>query len=87
MNEISEKYVAKALEGYEANYKGITEHIETLQGQLQNFLFQQSEMREGIIEMRELLGLENEELDPSTEAAPTPLSLVNQELSEIEHGE
>ena len=87
MNEISEKYVAKALEGYEHNYNGITEAIGQMKGKLEELVFQQGEMQEGIIEMRELLGLEAEELDPSTEAAPTPLSLVNQELGEIEHGE
>lgn len=85
MNEISEKYVAKALEGYEQNYKGITEAIVSVQAQLETFLFQQGEMREGIVEMRELLGLELE--DSIAFDSPTPLTLVNQELGEIEHGE
>ena len=84
MNDISEKYVAKALEGYEQNYKGITEAIESVEQQLATFRFQQAEMQEGIIEMRELLGLEAEEFDPIPQA---PLTLVNQELGEIEHGE
>ena len=87
MNEISEKYVAKALEGYEQNYNGITEAIANVEQQLATFRFQQAEMQEGIIEMRELLGLEAEGFEPSTEATPTPLTLVNQELGEIEHGE
>ena len=69
MDKISEKYVAKALEGYEQNYKGISEAITNVEGQLENFIFQRDEMLEGITEMRELLGLEKEDL--ISEKAPT----------------
>lgn len=68
-----EKYVAKALEGYEANYNGITESIEKMTEQLESFKEHQSEMLAGIEEMRELLGLGTEA--PITEET-TPLTLV-----------
>lgn len=84
MDAMTEKYVAKALEGYEHNYNGITEAIGQVRAKLAELLSQQAEMEEGIIEMRELLGLEAEEFAPTPRA---PLTLVNQELGEIEHGE
>lgn len=83
MDKMSEKYVAKALEGYEHNYRGLTEAIGQVRTKLSELLSQQEEMQEGIIEMRVLLGLEAEEFEPSTE--PVPLALVSQELGEIEH--
>tara|TARA_R110000824_G_scaffold44937_3_gene130371 strand:- start:819 stop:1046 length:228 start_codon:yes stop_codon:yes gene_type:complete len=61
MSKVMEKYVAKALEGYEQNYKGISEAIEGMETQLIAYKDQKSEMLEGITEMKELLGLENEE--------------------------
>ena len=76
MDKISEKYVAKALEGYEQNYKGISEAITNVEGQLENFIFQRDEMLEGITEMRELLGLEKEDL--ISEEAPS-MTLVSEE--------
>ena len=71
-----EKYVAKALEGYEQNYKGISEAITNVEGQLENFIFQRDEMLEGITEMRELLGLESE--DAISEESPT-MTLVSED--------
>jgi hypothetical protein len=71
-----EKYVAKALEGYEQNYKGISEAITNVEGQLENFIFQRDEMLEGITEMRELLGLEKE--DAISEESPT-MTLVSED--------
>tara|TARA_R110000787_G_scaffold124408_2_gene235420 strand:+ start:476 stop:709 length:234 start_codon:yes stop_codon:yes gene_type:complete len=76
MDKISEKYVAKALEGYEQNYKGISEAITNVETQLETFIFQRDEMLEGITEMRELLGLEKE--DTITEESPT-MTLVSEE--------
>jgi chromosome segregation ATPase len=74
MSEIMEKYTAKALEGYEANYQSITEAIGNMETQLENYKDQQAEMLEGIKEMRGELGLSDEDL-PSEE---TPsLTLVN----------
>ena len=66
------KYVAKALEGFEQNYQGISQAIEQMEKQLENYKDQQVEMLEGIIEMKEILGLSDEIVD---EAFP-PLATV-----------
>jgi len=81
MNEIAEKYVAKALEGYEQNYKGISDAITQVETQLETFNRQRDEMKEGIDEMRELLGLEAEE---ELGGKPTSLSLVSEEHGSME---
>ena len=81
MNEIAEKYVAKALEGYEQNYKGISDAIIQVETQLETFNRQRDEMKEGIDEMRELLGLEEEE---ELGGNATPLSLVSEEHGSME---
>jgi len=75
MKKMTEKYIAKALEGYEANYGAISEAITGMEEQLQNYKDQQAEMKEGISEMKELLGLSDEEEDGSP--ASPPLTLVN----------
>jgi hypothetical protein len=61
MTKKLEKYVAKALEGYEQNYKGITDAIYKLEEQLKNYQEHQAEMLEGITEMKDILGLSDEE--------------------------
>jgi hypothetical protein len=81
MNEIAEKYVAKALEGYEQNYKGISDAIIQVETQLETFNRQRDEMKEGIDEMRELLGLEAEE---ELGGKATSLSLVSEEHGSME---
>ena len=72
MTKKLEKYVAKALEGYEQNYKGITDAISKLEEQLEAYKLSQAEMLEGITEMKDILGLSNEE-----ETTAPPLKLVN----------
>jgi hypothetical protein len=62
--EVMEKYVAKALEGYEQNYAGISEAIEKMEAQLAEYRGHQAEMLEGIREMREILGLGEEGEEP-----------------------
>jgi hypothetical protein len=74
MNDIAEKYVAKALEGYEQNYEGITEAIEKMETQLESYKEHQAEMAVGIKEMKDLLGLDEEE---AVGGKDTPLTLVN----------
>ena len=73
MTEKLEKYVAKALEGYEQNYTGITDAIDKMEQQLKDYKKHQAEMLEGITEMKDILGLSDEE---ETEAPP--LKLVNE---------
>jgi chromosome segregation ATPase len=60
MTDVMEKYVAKALEGYEQNYNGITEAIEQLQTQLADYKKKQQEMTDGIVEMKAALGIKDE---------------------------
>ena len=73
MENNMEKYVAKALEGYEQNYTGITEAIEKMESQLEAYREHQAEMVEGIDEMKELLGLDGE----TEETKEAGLKLVN----------
>jgi ribosome-associated translation inhibitor RaiA len=61
MSEVMEKYVAKALEGYEQNYTAVTNAIEQLEAQLEKYKEQQEEMSEGISEMKDELGLSDED--------------------------
>ena len=63
MSKVMEKYVAKALEGYESNHKAICEAIEQLGVQLEDFNGKKEEMEEGIAEMKEVLGLKEEGSD------------------------
>ena len=71
-----EKYVAKALEGYEQNYQGISEAIEQMETQLSAYKDQQADMLEGITEMKDILGLTDEEALGGN-AKPATLNLVN----------
>tara|TARA_Y100001972_G_C7435384_1_gene223841 strand:- start:61 stop:282 length:222 start_codon:yes stop_codon:yes gene_type:complete len=64
MENTMETYVAKALEGYEQNYAGISEAIEKMEGQLAQMREHKEEMSIGIKEMKELLGLEAEDEEP-----------------------
>jgi len=68
MNDIKEdvrnKYVSKALEGYEQNYQGVSEAITQINIKLKEFIQQRDEMAEGIREMKEILGLTEEEKFP-----------------------
>ncbi len=81
MEKITEKYIAKALEGYEANYGAISEAITGMETQLQNYKDQQTEMEEGISEMKSLLGLDAEDTFEE-ESSATPLTLVNEGIAE-----
>jgi hypothetical protein len=67
MNELMEKYVAKALEGYEANFKGVSDAISQMEANLETLRDQKEEMRVGIEEMKECLGLEEDASGESTE--------------------
>lgn len=64
MENTMETYVAKALEGYEQNHAGISEAIEKMEGQLVQMREHKAEMAVGIKEMKELLGLEEEDEQP-----------------------
>ena len=76
MNDVMEKYVAKALEGYEQNFQGISEAITQMESQLEAYKVQKIEMEEGIAEMKEVLGLDDEE---EVGGNATPLELVKED--------
>jgi len=73
MSDVMEKYVAKALEGYEQNFEGISEAITQMEAQLEAYKAQRVEMEDGIAEMKEVLGLDSEE---ELGGKATPLELV-----------
>ena len=76
MSDVMEKYVAKALEGYEQNFQGISEAITQMESQLEAYKAQKVEMEEGIAEMKEVLGLDDEE---EVGGNATPLELVKED--------
>jgi len=76
MSEVMEKYVAKALEGYEQNYKAISEAITQMELQLEKYREQRDEMQTGIVEMKGLLGLAEETEDHPKELSESDLKLV-----------
>ena len=61
MSKVMEKYVAKALEGYEQNHTAISAAITQLEEQLKDYKDKQKEMEESITEMKDVLGLADEE--------------------------
>ena len=85
MDEKMEKYVAAALEGYENNYAACLTALEQMRSQrdqideaIQQAEEAEEEMSLGIAEMKELLGLEDEEEGGST------LKLVTEDSDEEE---
>ena len=60
MDKKTEKYLAQLLEGYERNIEPLRQAIENLEGQLEGATKQKEEMETGIVDLKELLGLENE---------------------------
>jgi len=77
MSKVMEKYVAKALEGYEQNYEAISDAIVQLEVQLKDYKFQRKEMKEGITEMKDILGLELED-ELGGNAKPATLNLLKE---------
>jgi Glu-tRNA(Gln) amidotransferase subunit E-like FAD-binding protein len=68
MNEVTEKYLAKMLEGAEQGLAQMDMAQEQINGQLKAMIEQREEMVTAIEELRGLLGLEDEEaLDEITE--------------------
>ena len=60
MDEKTEKYLAQLLEGYERNIEPLQQGINQLETQLEGARKQQEEMETGIVDLKELLGLEDE---------------------------
>tara|TARA_R110002020_G_scaffold281534_4_gene497218 strand:- start:5 stop:238 length:234 start_codon:yes stop_codon:yes gene_type:complete len=76
MNELTEKYLARMLEGAEAGLAQLDGTLEQINAQLSNMEEQRDEMVTAIADLKSLLGLEEEGED-------TPnLKLVNDAASE-----
>lgn len=60
MNEINEKYLARMLEGAEQGIKQIDQQIDQISTQLEAMTDQREEMVTAISELKDLLGLKEE---------------------------
>ena len=64
MNEMNEKYLARMLEGAEQGLDQVEMAIEQIKDQLGKMEDQRDEMNTAVMELKELLGLEEEEATP-----------------------
>ena len=63
MEKLAEKYLASALEGAEQAQNQIDNAIQQLEAQLKNMEVQRTEVAEAIVDLKQLLGLEEEIVD------------------------
>jgi len=66
-DERVESFLATMLEGYENNLQGVTQFIEQNQTQLDGAKAQKEEIEDKIVELKDLLGLEDEVETPELE--------------------
>jgi hypothetical protein len=71
MAEASEKFLNMMLEGYRNNMQGITQYIDSTTEQLEEATTQRDEMEEAITELKELLGVTDDEEAETEEAVLT----------------
>jgi hypothetical protein len=64
MNEMNEKYLARMLEGAEQGLDQVEMAIQQINDQLGKMEDQREEMNTAVMELKELLGLEEEEATP-----------------------
>ena len=64
MNEMNEKYLARMLEGAEQGLDQVEMAIQQINDQLGKMEDQRDEMNTAVMELKELLGLEEEEAKP-----------------------
>jgi ribosome-associated translation inhibitor RaiA len=60
MDKLAEKYLASALEGAEQAQAQIDNAIEQLEAQLEKMKEQRSEVAEAVVDLKQVLGLEEE---------------------------
>ena len=60
MSEVSDKYLAQMLEGYENNLEGITTAIDQMETQMKNAKENREDMITTISELKEALGVSEE---------------------------
>ena len=65
MNELTEKYLARMLEGAEAGMNQVETAMEQIHQQLKGMEDQKTEMVTAIADIKSLLGLEDEEETPA----------------------
>jgi hypothetical protein len=63
MNEKTESFLSQMLEGYESNLGPVKAAIDQMEQQLAQMCEQRDGMEKGIGELKELLGLEEEETE------------------------
>ena len=79
-NEVTEKYLAQMLEGYENHYAQMEQAVEGMQSQLTEATKQREEVSNHINELKAILGLEDEgEGEPSLKL----VSDADEELNEV----
>ena len=66
MKETTDKYLATILEGYEKSLQGVSEFIEQNSQQLETARSQREEIVVNIAELKELLGVTDEDTEEST---------------------
>ena len=64
MNEMNEKYLARMLEGAEQGLDQVEMAIQQINDQLGKMEDQRDEMNTAVMELKELLGLDEEEAKP-----------------------
>jgi Fic family protein len=67
MEALAEKYLSSALEGAEQATQQIDQAIAQLEAQLEKMQEQRSEVGEAVSDLKQLLGLEEEDVDQSEE--------------------
>jgi cell division protein ZapA (FtsZ GTPase activity inhibitor) len=69
MNELTEKYLARMLEGAEQGLEQIDTAVEQINTQMESMMEQRQEMMTAINELKDLLGLEDEVKEDAEEAS------------------
>lgn len=84
MNKVIENHLSVMLEGYEGSLKGVSEYIDQATEQLKTAGDQKGEIEGKIAELKDLLGLSNEDEDQAEEdglaaVIPGPGAAENEE--------
>jgi|3_EtaG_2_1085321.scaffolds.fasta_scaffold185125_1 peptidoglycan hydrolase CwlO-like protein len=67
--EAANKFLKMMLDGYRNNMQGITQYIDSTSEQLEEAKKQRDEMEESITELKDLLGVTDEELEEEEEGS------------------
>ena len=69
MKELTEKYLARMLEGAEQGLDQVDTAVEQINGQLEAMMEQREEMVTAVAELKDLLGLKDEVTEDAEKAA------------------